>query len=263
MKLRELLPALDSIAPLETAEEWDNVGLLVGNTDREVDRVMTCLTLTDTTLEEAISEKAELIVCHHPIPFKAMSQITSATSSGALLLRAIEAKIAIYSPHTAWDNAAFGINQQLAEMLQLQSIRPLKKFPAEVVSEENTGVGRCGYLPTGLATIRDILNQLKIAIPQITPRHTHDSSRTVKKLGIVCGSGGSMLGLVASRNCDAMLTGEATYHQCLESESRGIALIMIGHHASEAFSMGSFATILAERLNGLTIFASSKEASKF
>jgi len=263
MKLCDVLPILNQIAPLETAEDWDNVGLLVGNYDRFVQKVMTCLTVTDTTLTEAIQERVNLIVSHHPIPFKPHARITSDNSTGSLLLKAIENKIAIYSPHTAWDNAQQGINQQLADILRLQSIKPLKGFAAGIAVQNESGIGRCGYTPEVGATIATLMAKLRESLPSIHPRQTHELGRVVKKIGIVCGSGGSLLALVASRGCDALLTGEATYHQCLEAESRGIAMLMIGHHASEAFAMSTFAQHLAVRIGPVEVFASKNESSSF
>ena len=128
MQLNSVLNVMQQIAPLEFAESWDNVGLLAGNRNREVSRAMTCLTLSATTLEEAIRENADLVICHHPIPFKPMSKITDDTTAGQLLLKAIEAGIAIYSPHTAWDNSKTGINQQLANILGLELVKPLQPF---------------------------------------------------------------------------------------------------------------------------------------
>jgi dinuclear metal center YbgI/SA1388 family protein len=264
MHLNAILNELQAIAPLEYAESWDNVGLLVGDRDTPVDSVMTCLTLTSTTLDEAIREKVGLIVCHHPIPFKPIGRITSDSSTGRLLLGAIRAGVAIYSPHTAWDNAATGINQQLAEILTLGSTGPLQTFAQAPNADPSVGVGRYGRFDSSQpATIDGVLSRLRTAIPSLQPRHTHSSDRIVKKIGIVCGSGGSMLGMVASRGCDAMLTGEATYHQCLDAEARGIALIMIGHHASEFFAMSSLATQLQAKLPTCRVFASQRERSCF
>lgn len=264
MKLETILNALQQIAPLEYAESWDNVGLLVGSTDMNVTDVMTCLTLTPTTLCEAIDRKAQLVVCHHPIPFKPLSRITSETSTGKLLLQAIQAGVAVHSPHTAWDNAKQGINQQLAEMLDLISVRPLQRFTNGTLTDDSVGVGRCGYLSTQEPhSIEAIFQKLGKHLPVIHPRSTHDFSHRIHKLGIVCGSGGSMLGLVASRGCDAMLTGEATYHQCLEAESRGVAMILIGHHASEAFAMNSLARLLQAELQDVHVYSSEREVSNF
>ena len=263
MQLDSILTVLQEIAPLEYAENWDNVGLLAGHRGRFISSVMTCLTLTSTTLQEAIDVQAGLVVCHHPIPFKPLSKITSDTTTGKLLLDAMEAGIAIYSPHTAWDNARTGINQQLADMIGLTSIQPLQAFSRPTSVDETVGVGRYGIASGAETTIGKLLQCIQATLPSIEPRHTHRLEHLVSKIGIVCGSGGSMLALVASRGCDAMLTGEATYHQCLEAESLGIAMLMIGHHASEAFAMKSLASQLQTKLPSLRVVSSQKEASRF
>jgi dinuclear metal center YbgI/SA1388 family protein len=259
MKLHELLERLDTIAPLETAESWDNVGLLLGDRSAEIHSVMTCLTITSAVLQEAIETQVDMIVTHHPIPFKPLHRITSETSTGRILLEAAAHRIAIYSPHTAWDSAARGINQQLAERLNLQGIEPLKPFVNP--KQEGTGVGRMGAFgkPTSVDEIRQLLSPLSSDLQlRSTP-----VPQSIRSIGIICGSGGSMLGLVASRGCDAMLTGEATYHQCLEAEALGICLIQIGHHASEAFSMRQLADHLARELPTLMMSYATKDISPF
>ena len=262
MHLASVLNALQVIAPLEFAESWDNVGLLVGNRNRNVARVTTCLTLTATTLQEAIESNVELIVCHHPIPFKPLAKITDDSTTGKILLRAIEAGIAVYSPHTAWDNARTGINQQIAETLGLEAIKPLQGFTQGATSDESLGVGRYGRLPNS-SIIESVLERILAAIPTAQIRHTHETNHALSKIGIVCGSGGSMLALVARRGCDAILTGEATYHQCLEAESLGIAMLMIGHHASESFAMKNLAVQLQVALPEIQVTTSQLERSRF
>lgn len=263
MQLKIILKTLQDMAPLELAESWDNVGLLVGNFEQEINRIMTCLTVSEVTLQEAIDTKSDLIVAHHPIPFKPVSRITSDSNTGKLLLAAIAAGISIYSPHTAWDNAQDGINQQLADFLELESIVPLKRYPAHLGVAPNIGVGRCGHFTNRPPiTIEKIIARLESYI-QVEARFTHSSDRTVSKIGIVCGSGGSMIDQVAEQGCDAMLTGEATYHQCLEAQARGIAMILIGHHASEAFAMQSFAAKLQRLLPQCSSIFSKRESSRF
>lgn len=262
MQLDSVLNVMQQIAPLEFSESWDNVGLLVGNRKREISRAMTCLTLTATTLAEAIRERAELVICHHPIPFKPVAKITDDTTTGKILLQAIEAGIAIYSPHTAWDNSKSGINQQLAHILGLKLVKPLQPFASSVSDDESLGVGRHGRLSEPLS-IESVMERIRATIPTIQSRHTHVADHLISKIGIVCGSGGSMLSQVARRGCDAMLTGEATYHQCLEAESLGIAMLMIGHHASESFAMKNLASQLQALLPGLHVTTSKLETSQF
>ena len=262
MHLNTVLNALQSLAPLEFAESWDNVGLLVGSRNRQVDRAMTCLTLTGTTLAEAIEQQVQLVICHHPIPFKPLNRITDDTTTGKLLVQALEAGIAIYSPHTAWDNAKTGINQQFSAILELENVKPLQTFSPSISTDENLGVGRYGRFPTPVS-IADIMNRISLKIANIQPRHTHATDLCISKIGIVCGSGGSMLSLAARRGCDAMLTGEATYHQCLEAESLGIAMLMIGHHASESFAMKELASQLQLLTPDLRVMTSQLEDSLF
>ena len=262
MHLNTVLNALQSIAPLEFAESWDNVGLLVGNRNRQVERAMTCLTLTATTLAEAIQQQVQLVICHHPIPFKPINKITDDTTTGKLLVQAIEAGIAIYSPHTAWDNAKSGINQQLSAFLELENAKPLQTFATSISTDETLGVGRYGKFSTPVS-IAETMRRISLKIPNIQSRHTHAAEHCVSKVGIICGSGGSMLSLAARRGCDAMLTGEATYHQCLEAESLGIAMLMIGHHASESFAMKALAIQLQLLTPELRVTTSESEDSLF
>jgi dinuclear metal center YbgI/SA1388 family protein len=125
----DLVAFLERFAPLELAEEWDNVGLLAGDRARETSRVLTCLTLTSDVAHEAIRGQAGLIVTHHPILFRPVQRLTADDPEGRMLLGLIAAGIAVYSPHTAYDSAPDGINQQLARSLGLTHVEPLRSLP--------------------------------------------------------------------------------------------------------------------------------------
>lgn len=129
-RVKDLVAFLERFAPLDLAEEWDNVGLLAGDRTREVSRVLTCLTLTADVAREAIERKAELVVTHHPILFRPVKRLTADDAEGRMLLELIAAGIAVYSPHTAYDSAAEGINQQLARLMGLAEIEPLLPLPS-------------------------------------------------------------------------------------------------------------------------------------
>lgn len=118
---------LRRFAPPELAADWDNTGLLLGDTDVPVRRAMTCLTVTPESAGEAIAESAQLIVSHHPILFRAVQRLTSATPEGRLLLPLVRAGVAVYSPHTSFDNCVGGINDLLARALGLQEISLLRQ----------------------------------------------------------------------------------------------------------------------------------------
>ena len=125
MNVRQAVSLLEEWFPRRLAESWDNVGLLLGDEAAPVQRVMTCLTLTAETAREAIREKVDLVISHHPIFFKKISRLT-ATGPDAAAYELARAGIALFSPHTAFDSAAEGINDQIAKRLGLTSVRPLR-----------------------------------------------------------------------------------------------------------------------------------------
>jgi len=148
---------LESFAPRRLAEEWDNVGLLVGERRATVRHVMTCLTVTPASAAEAVEREVDLIVAHHPLPFRAMKRLTSDSTPGKLLLQLIRAGVAVHSPHTAFDSAAAGINQRLAEgfeLAEIQTLAPLDDDP------DGLGAGRWGRLPTA-TRIADFVDHVK------------------------------------------------------------------------------------------------------
>ncbi len=116
---------LKKFAPLDLAAEWDNVGLLLGEESAPVERIMTCLTLTPESAQEAIADKAQLIVTHHPVFFRPVKSLTDSTFEGRMLLSLAKAEIAVYSPHTAFDNNRGGINEMIANRLGLSELTPL------------------------------------------------------------------------------------------------------------------------------------------
>src|SRR5262245_16890068 len=122
----EFAAYLERFAPCGTAAEWDNVGLLLGDPASPADRVMTCLTVTPDVVEEAVRERANLIVSHHPILFRGAKKLTAATSDGKVVLPLARAGIAVYSPHTAFDNCAGGINDILCRRLGVVNPVPLR-----------------------------------------------------------------------------------------------------------------------------------------
>jgi dinuclear metal center YbgI/SA1388 family protein len=126
LSLAAVIDHLEQLAPPRLAADWDNVGLLLGDRAAEVARLMTCLTVTPESAGEAIERKADLIVTHHPILFRATKRLTGDSAEGRMLLGLARAGVAVYSPHTAFDNATAGINDLLARTLGLVEVRPLR-----------------------------------------------------------------------------------------------------------------------------------------
>lgn len=257
--LEAICQHLAQIAPLRLAESWDNVGLLVGNRLHPVSRVMTCLTITPAVVNEAVERQVDLVVAHHPLPFKPLAKITSDTVTGRMLLGLIAGSIAVYSAHTAFDSAAGGINATWAQELELRDVAPL--FVDATAEDPSIGSGRYGRLPEPLSAAS--LAAAAAAIAGSGQCRIVGDRPAISKVAIACGSGGSFLGAASARGCEALISGEATFHTCLEAEALGITLILVGHYGSERFAMERLAVLLGERLRRdrieLEVFASGAE----
>lgn len=257
MKTGDVLTFLREFAPPFLSESWDNTGLLIGSEDRELSRIVTCLTLTPDVAQEAIKQKAGLVVTHHPILFRAVKQITDANSEGRMLLELIQAGVAVYSPHTSYDSARSGINQQLAESLGLSSVRPLR--PSETLEgDEEIGSGRFGDLaePMSLASFVDLTKEV---LGITNTQFVGDPDRSIERVGTACGAAAEFMQDAANEGCDVLLTGEARFHACLEARTLDIALILPGHYATERPAMEKLALVLSERFPELDVIASQVE----
>lgn len=252
--IAQVTEALEHMAPLRLAAAWDSVGLLVGSRRPQIARVMTCLSLTPEVAAEAAREQADMVVTHHPLPFRPVQRVTADTATGRVLLELIHAGIAVWSSHTAWDSAAGGINDQLAALLALDHVTPIEPDPIHHLA----GFGRAGTAPAGWS-IAQLSNHIAGRLQVKSVQVVGSPDRPAGRVGIVCGSGGESLDAVRKAGCTTFLTGEIKLHQALEARATDLAVIAVGHHASERFSMDVLAGRLAGSVPGLSCWVSRDE----
>ena len=270
---------METIFPPELAEDWDNVGLLLGSRTDEIEKVLTCLTVDGAVVDEAIAEGVDCVVSHHPFPFHSAKRWTTDTPEGTLLLRLVGAGIAVYSPHTAHDSALFGINRQLAEGLGLVDVRSLydgtlaptramlagldeseaRRLEAELESGVLLGTGRIGRFPRP-KTFADFAEQVKETLQIERLQVVGADDRVVTTVAIGCGAADEFIGEASRRGADAILTGEARFHACEEARARGIGVVLAGHYATERFSAYVTAERIAREFPELAVVASAKES---
>ncbi|MDR2221315.1 MAG: Nif3-like dinuclear metal center hexameric protein [Flavobacteriaceae bacterium] len=125
MKLKEIIPILEELAPLGYAEDFDNVGLLVGDYNSEIKGMLVCHDALETVVEEAIAKECNMIVCFHPIVFSGMKKITGKNYVERAVIKAIKNDIAIYAIHTALDNHQEGVNKVFCNVLGVKNPRIL------------------------------------------------------------------------------------------------------------------------------------------
>jgi dinuclear metal center YbgI/SA1388 family protein len=254
--IREVSDYLRAAYPLRLAETWDNVGLLVGDDSAPAARIMTCLTVTPESADEALEEQVQLIVAHHPLPFHSFKRLTTELTPTRLLWQLAQAGIAVYSPHTAFDSAAEGINQLALERLNCAGIQPLLPKPGD---PEGLGAGRAGELPSP-TSLGEFAARVKTIYDIPCLQFVGQADRVITRCGSACGSGGSFVSAAADSGCDVLLTGEASFHDCLEARARNLALVLVGHYASERFGVEQLAERIAQQFPAALVWPSHRES---
>lgn len=255
MTVGEVVAALEGWFPPAIAEAWDNVGLLLGDQSARVERVMTCLTVTGESAREAIREAAELVVSHHPIFFRPVQRLTAAGPEGAAFALA-RAGVSVYSPHTAFDGADEGINAQIAVRLGLAAVEPLRTLPDPAGAD--LGAGRMGILEPPLE-LSELARKAKDAVRATAVDVAGDPARPCRRIAVGCGAGGEFLPDAAARGCDALVTGEARFHDLLAAQRLGVGLILAGHYATERFAVETLAERIGRQWPRLAVWASRDE----
>jgi dinuclear metal center YbgI/SA1388 family protein len=263
VRVAEIVNFLEEFAPPTLAEDWDNVGLLVGDGTQNASTLMTCLTISPDVAAEAVQRNAGMIVTHHPVLFRPVQRLTSETTEGRMLLDLITKGIAVFSPHTAYDSAKDGINQQLAELFQLnniQALRPIPNFETSNHIADNSvhGAGRYGCLPVPIS-LGDFLEHVKAKLGIDRLQFVGNESITIERIGIACGSAAEFTQDAQKKNCQALLTGEARFHACFEAVALDIALVLAGHYATERPAIERLAEILQKQFPQLDVWASESE----
>ena len=212
---------LNEKAPVAGKMEFDNVGLLVGHSERPVTRILTALDITSEVIEEAADMNAELIVSHHPLFFE-LKAVTDNSLEGHLALSLAERGIAAICMHTNLDAAQGGVNDALMAALGGQ---------VEAILELDTAIGRVGELAQEVP-FSEFLPFVKKHLTSNGLRY-HDAGKPVKRLAVCGGSGGGDIGLAAAAGCDTYVTADVKYHQFLEAKHLGLNLIDADHFCTE------------------------------
>jgi len=146
MIVKEVTAILEELAPLAYAEDFDNVGLLVGNEDSEVSGILVTLDTLEDVVDEAIANRCNLIVSFHPIIFNGLKKLTGATYVERVVIKALKNDITIYSMHTALDNCKDGVNAKICEVLGIEN-------PEVLIPKKNTIKKLTTYAPKSDAAV--------------------------------------------------------------------------------------------------------------
>ena len=240
MKVRDIVNVIEQLAPPAIQDEWDNSGLQVGFPCSDVSKVLVCLDVTESVVEEAAGMGCGMIVSHHPLIFKALSQVGDSTYQQRCVVEALAKGIAIYSAHTSLDNAPGGVNHKMAELIGLKDLKwLLPKAGADA------GSGLVGTLPQPESD-REFLKRLQTVFNVECLRHSECSGRAVRTVALCGGAGAFLVKKAVELEADLFITADMKYHDFFGLENR-IIIADIGHYESEHFTKEIFYEIITKK----------------
>lgn len=239
MNVNEIIELIERVCPKNLAYDWDNVGLLCGDKNKEVKTVFVTLDTNLSTVKEAISVGTDMIVSHHPILLSGIKRIDYSTPVGQMLKLLIENNLPVYAAHTNMDTANGGINDALAELFGLTDVKILEQH----TKNSEAGLGRYGKLKTPItfSTLAKITKE-KLKTPYIRASGSPDT--IISTLAVASGSCSEIIPLAKSLGCDAIITGDMKYHNTIDNVENGICIIDAGHYPTEIIVMDIFENIL-------------------
>lgn len=242
-KIKEVYDFINNIAPFDSAMEYDNVGLLIGNLNTEISSAIVSLDVTFDVIEEALNLGANLIISHHPVIFNPVKKI----SSSDLIYKLIENKIAVISAHTNLDMAKGGVNDSLSYKIGLKDIG--------LLFIEGAPLGRIGNIEE--MTVENFVDKIKIDLSANAVRYVK-GSKNCKNIAVICGSGGDGVDVAISAGADTLLTGEVKYNHFHYALQKGINLIEAGHFATENVIVPVLKKLISEKFFDLEFYISEK-----
>ena len=240
----DVMAAMQEIAPVETAESWDHVGLMIGDLGSEVNGVLLALDANAAAIEMAKSVKANMIITHHPLFFDPVHEIDYATSKGANIRELIKNDITLFAAHTNLDKAHTGVNQALFDALGL--IMP--------VLLEGTEVGVCGSVGQESMTFLSYAKHVKEALGASGVILNTDKDKEVSRIFVQGGAfDEETIPILKLYRVDCVVTGEMKHHHMLELDDAGIGVIAAGHEVTERIVLPSLQEQLLHKLPNLAI----------
>ena len=219
--VNDLVELLEELMPSNLAEDWDNVGLMLGRKGKTVKKILLALDLSKEVVEQAVAQKIDLIVTHHPAIFKKLKRVVDNDWQQDLLLTLAENGIAVYSAHTNLDCVSTGVNDVLAKLLKLEDI--------EVLDDSN-GLGRIGVVEeTSLAEYAQVVKAALKADYVVIG----DAGKQVRKVAVCGGAGSDLIDLALAKGADTLVTGDVKYHSAQQAVFSGLNIIDAGHQPTE------------------------------
>ena len=219
VKVQQILDWLNGFAPFDSAESFDNVGLLMGNPDAEVHTVLFGMDITEALANEAVQLGAELIITHHPFIFRGIKRIDYMGPQGRTMALLMQHGINVIAAHTNYDKAPGGVCDSLANALDLKAVESCDDYV------------RIGTLPASLSPA-DFAMQIQKAL-RIQPRCYYAKDKLISRVAVSGGAYGEGYEAALAAGADAYVVGEISYHEAADAAARGLVIYDAGHFPTE------------------------------
>jgi len=242
--VKDIITVFEKIAPASLAEEWDNVGLQVGQDDWPVQKVWVALDPTPDVVKKACGYGVDLLITHHPLIFKPLKSIDFKTTRGAIIKMAALHQLAIFAAHTNLDSVSDGLNDCLVKKIGLRNTDVLKK--ESTTEKSGAGLGRIGELKKKVAFRQFVIDvKKKFGLSQV--KVSGKPELTVKKVAVCTGSGSSLMPEFILSGAQVFISGDLRYHDATAADALGLGLLDMGHFHSEYLCV----ELVAEKLTKL------------
>ena len=231
LKVSTIMNVMEEYAPSILKEDYDNVGLMVGDKEAEVTKILIALDCTLDVIREAMDKGCNLILTHHPLLFIKPKTITTDTLIGTKIIELIKNNISVYSSHTNLDSVKGGLNDIAAEILGFTEFKVME--PSKVLSyDKGDGTGRFITFEKSVSLI-DLCEKVKKLYNAECIRYVGEDDKLIKTIAIINGSGEDFFEVCKTLQVDCVITGDTKYHGVQDMKEHDIAIIDAGHFITE------------------------------
>ena len=263
VRLQAIIDILNRIAPFSFAEDWDNVGLMIGDPGQEITGILVGLDPTISLLTEAQEVNANLIITHHPIIFHPLRNIRLDQPEGAFITKSIKSGVAVAACHTNLDIVQNGVNEALARKISLIDYVPL--IPATAPTPA-IGFGLSGKLRQPLSA-KNFFNMICKGLNLSAINITGPIPETIERVAVCGGSGSDLAPDAKNSGAQIYITGEVKHSTARWAEDANFCIVDAGHFGTENIVVSELVKLLLHEFSKLNINvplqASTKQQTPF
>ena len=250
MLCKEIMQVIEAAYPKSAALDFDNVGLLAGRAEKEVNRVYLALDATDKVIDRAVLAGADMLITHHPLIFSPLKRVTDEDFISKRVVKLIQNDISYYAMHTNYD--VLGMAALSEKILGIKNTQVLDVTMSGDGGEE--GIGRIGDLEKTM-TLEECCVYVKHRLNLGSLKVFGDMDKKVSRLAISPGSGKTAVAPAIAKGADVLVTGDIGHHDGLDAVEQGLSVIDAGHYGTEYIFIDDMKQFLEDKLPVLEIVA--------